>query len=292
MDEDPPLQSAPHDEDPLSTDELVAAFDAAQIEAADFPHRRHVKVAWALVRRYDAEEAFARLVIGIRGIATRAGRADAYHETITRAWFELIRQSDDLAHDPALFDKQLLRRYYSDARLAAGREEWLDPDLHPLELPPPAMPTTSLEAVLRRIPTAVAVLGTSADHTVHATTVSSFASVSREPALVSVCVANGSRTLDLLVHSTTFALSVLASDQREVAARFAEAERPPGLAQFHGVPHRLTDFGPVIDTAAAWLGCHVHALHECGDHHIVVGEVADADVSEQIPLVRHDGAYR
>src|SRR5262249_51724661 len=183
-----------------STDKLVDSFEAGEIDTSDFPHERHVRVAWGLAQRYEPDDAFRRLVAGIRGIAARAGRPDAYHETITRAWFELIASAEQLDRSPELFDKSLLRRYYSPERLAAGRERWLEPDLHPLGLPPPdSKPEQAdVRAALRRIPTGVAVLAARGNGTVHATTVSSITSVSREPALVSVCLANDSRAFGLV----------------------------------------------------------------------------------------------
>jgi flavin reductase (DIM6/NTAB) family NADH-FMN oxidoreductase RutF len=274
-------------------DTLLSGFEAGQIDASEFPHERHVRVTWALAQRYPPDEALRRLIAGIRGIATRAGHPDAYHETVTRAWFELIASADDLDHHPELFDKNLLGRHYSPERLALGREHWQEPDLHPLRLPAPEQPPlqTDLAAVLRRVPTAVAILAAHAGDTVRATTVSSITSVSRDPALVGVCLANGSRTLDLVRSAQSFALSVLAADQDDLAARFAEAERPAGPGQFAGVPHHLSPSGPVIDAAAAWIGCSVHSIHRCGDHHIVLGEVDLAVGTDRNPLVRHDGAY-
>ena len=135
-------------------DKLVTTFEAGKIDNSDFPHERHVRVAWGLAQRYEREDAFQRLVAGLRGIAARAGRPDAYHETITRAWFELIASADQLDAYPELFDKSLLRRYYSPDRLAAGRGRWLEPDLHPLGLPPPDSPPEPMDvkAALRRIP--------------------------------------------------------------------------------------------------------------------------------------------
>jgi flavin reductase (DIM6/NTAB) family NADH-FMN oxidoreductase RutF len=249
-----------------------------------------VRVCWALSRRYSRDEAYRRLVAGIRDIAHRAGRPDAYHETITRAWFELVASAGRPDEWPELFDKSLLGRYYSPARLAAGREEWLEPDLHPLRLPPPPHPSRPA-GVLRRIPVAVAVLATHADGVVHATTTSSLSSVSDEPALVSVCLRSGSRTLALVRRAGRFALSILAADQEPLALGFADPGRPAGTAQFADVPHELSEFGPRLSEAAAWLGCTVHAVHACGDHHIVVGAVAEAGSLERRPLVRHDGAY-
>jgi hypothetical protein len=118
----------------MKVNELLSSFEAGTLGNADFPHEAHVRVTWELTRRYEREEAFRRLVAGIRGIAARAGRPDAYHETITRAWFELITSVSDLADHSELLDRRLLDRYYSPGALAAGREHWVEPDLRPLHL--------------------------------------------------------------------------------------------------------------------------------------------------------------
>lgn len=117
---------------------LLTAFEAGRVDNAGFSHARHVQVAWMLSRRYPPAEALEKLTAGIRGIATRAGHPQAFHHTMTRAWFELIASVDDPEDHPELFDKTLLRRYYSGERLAAGREVWLEPDMAPLYVGPPA----------------------------------------------------------------------------------------------------------------------------------------------------------
>jgi hypothetical protein len=113
---------------------LLDDFEAGRIAGSAFPHERHVLVAWSLSRRYRHEEAFARLAAGIQGIAARAGVPGKYHETLTRAWFELVAQAESLDDHPELLDRSLLARYYSPERLEAGRHEWLEPDLEPLVL--------------------------------------------------------------------------------------------------------------------------------------------------------------
>jgi hypothetical protein len=115
---------------------LLDDFEAGRIPGSAFPHERHVRVAWGLSRRYPREEAFARLAEGIRGIASRAGVPGKYHETMTRAWFELTAQAESLDAHPELLNRSLLARYYSPERLEAGRHEWLEPDLQPLALAP------------------------------------------------------------------------------------------------------------------------------------------------------------
>ena len=115
---------------------MLADFEAGRIPGSAFPHERHIRIAWGLSRRYPHEEAFARLAEGIRGIAARAGVPGKYHETMTRAWFELVAQAETLDAHPELLDRSLLARYYSPDRLDAGRNEWLEPDIEPLLLVP------------------------------------------------------------------------------------------------------------------------------------------------------------
>jgi flavin reductase (DIM6/NTAB) family NADH-FMN oxidoreductase RutF len=225
-------------------------------------------------------------------MTSRAGRPEAYHETITRAWYELIAGVDDLGNAPELFDKRLLGRFYSPGRLAAGRDRWLEPDLHPLTLSAPSQPSVDLRSILRQIPTAVAVVASRTPETAHATTICSLTSVSSDPALINVCLSNGSRTLELVRVASSFAVSVLASDQATVADHFADRNRGRGRDQFRSVPHRLSTYGPVLDDATSRVGCTVHAIHECGDHHIVVGEVAETETTAGHPLLRHQGEYR
>jgi hypothetical protein len=119
---------------------LTEAFEAGTIDPSRFRHQDHVLVARGLAERYGHDEGLRRMVVGIRGMTSRAGRPQAYHETITRAWYELIATVDDLASAPELFDQHLLGGFYSPERLAAGRERWTEPDLHPLRLPAPDRP--------------------------------------------------------------------------------------------------------------------------------------------------------
>jgi hypothetical protein len=111
----------------MTDEELLDSFERGELQAADFPHERHLRVALLLAREPDG---LARLAAGIRGIATRAGRPERYHETMTRAWFELVAAAGELR--PELYDQGLLARYYSPAVLESGRGRWVEPDLHRL----------------------------------------------------------------------------------------------------------------------------------------------------------------
>jgi hypothetical protein len=121
-------------DDGLSDDELLLAFESGALTGSDFPHESHVRVTWLLVQRDGREAAYDTVAAGIRDIARRAGRPGVFHETITRAWFELIAAAPTLGAHPELFDRGLLRGYYSAEALACGRRHWVEPDIAPFEL--------------------------------------------------------------------------------------------------------------------------------------------------------------
>jgi hypothetical protein len=121
----------------ISFDDLLDAFQAGAIDGSEFRHEHHVRVAWGLARHYGREAGLRRMIAGIRQMGARAGHPEAYHHTITRAWFELIADAEDLAEGSILFDRKLLSRYYTPERLSEGREGWVEPDLCPLRLPAP-----------------------------------------------------------------------------------------------------------------------------------------------------------
>ena len=118
-----------------------------------FGHRQHVQLTWLAVRRYGMPAAIRLVSDGIRRTARYAGAPQKYHETISRAWVELVAhhaighpargashpagQEADFATfaaaNPLLLDKRLLTRFYRPATLAtpAARTSWVEPDRAP-----------------------------------------------------------------------------------------------------------------------------------------------------------------
>jgi flavin reductase (DIM6/NTAB) family NADH-FMN oxidoreductase RutF len=119
---------------------------------------------------------------------------------------------------------------------------------------------------------------------------SSFASVSLDPPLVSVCVAHSSTTWPVLRQAERFGVSVLAHDQ-EYAGRRLSAR---GVDRFATLDWRVTDDGAVLlGGAAAWLDCSVEQEVRAGDHDIVVLRVHALDADHHIgPLVFHASRFR
>ena len=114
---------------------------------------------------------------------------------------------------------------------------------------------------------------------------SSFTSVSLDPALVSVCVANTSTTWPKLAKLERLGLSVLAGDHAPIARALASKTGD----RFGGVDWTATDSGAVfVHGATLWLECAPFQRVAAGDHEIVVLQiVALAMYPDVAPMVFH-----
>ncbi|MET9022135.1 flavin reductase family protein [Actinopolymorpha sp. NPDC004070] len=148
-------------------------------------------------------------------------------------------------------------------------------------------------STMARFATGVTVVTTCLDGVDHAMTASAFTSVSLSPPLVLVCVEKIARFHPAVLAAGTWAVSVLTFDAHEVASRLARRGRPL-QGQLDGIPvHRGLTGAALLSAAAAWLECRTVAVHDGGDHSIVVGEVvgADAPADPAPALVYYAGGY-
>ena len=61
---------------------------------------------------------------------------------------------------------------------------------------------------------------------------------------------------------------------------------------FDGVDYKLSENGaPLLRNTLAWFECRTDNVHDCGDHHIIIGEVVDYGSNEGEPLMFYDGQY-
>ena len=131
----------------------------------------------------------------------------------------------------------------------------------------------------------------------HAMTVSEFVSVSLEPPLVLFCTEKIARFHDEVVAAGVWAVSILAADA-EKTARWLGAQGRPPAGPLDGVAHRPgpVSGAPLLDGALATLECVTDAVHDGGDHTIVVGRVtavARPPAADQSgPLVHYAGTFR
>ncbi len=121
-------------------------------------------------------------------------------------------------------------------------------------------------------------------------TVNSFTSVSLDPPLVLFCLDRAAESLQAFLDSESFTVTMLAEDQREVSSNFAlrpTAERWDGVSTA-----ALVSGSPVIRGGLAALDCARHAVHDGGDHVILVGRVLSIQSrADGRPLLYFRGAY-
>lgn len=118
-------------------------------------------------------------------------------------------------------------------------------------------------------------------------TANSFSSLSLDPPLVLWSPAKASQRYPVLVAARHYAIHVLGADQSDISRRFVR-----GGAGFDGLAHAANDEGvPVIAGCLARFDCAQHALHDGGDHTIVVGRVLRFALNEGAPLVFSGGRY-
>ena len=142
--------------------------------------------------------------------------------------------------------------------------------------------------VLGHLPTGVTVVTANGVDGPVGMACNSVSSVSLEPPLISLCPARTSETWRALRERGRFCVNVMANHHEAATRAFARK----GVDRFAGIAHHPRAGGPALDDAVAWLDCEIHAVHEAGDHLIVVAEVVALDARPDVaPLVFFRGGY-
>ena len=121
-------------------------------------------------------------------------------------------------------------------------------------------------------------------------TVQSFCSVSLHPPLVLVCPSKTSTSWPSIATAGAFCVNVL-SEEQEACSRVLSRS---GTDKFSTVAYDLTPatLSPRIIGASAWLDCEISAIHDGGDHHVVIARVVDLDADHTArPLTFWRGSY-
>ncbi len=129
-----------------------------------------------------------------------------------------------------------------------------------------------------------------ADGTPIGLTANSFTSLSLDPPLLLVCVANTAGSAPVLREAEHFAVNLLQVSQQAASNRFAGK----GEDRFAATAWSPGETGmPLIDGALGAFECKRHAIHDGGDHFILVGEVVRAQFEpRRDPLLYFRGKYR
>jgi flavin reductase (DIM6/NTAB) family NADH-FMN oxidoreductase RutF/DNA-binding IclR family transcriptional regulator len=144
--------------------------------------------------------------------------------------------------------------------------------------------------VLGQYPTGVCIVtATTSDGAPAGLAVGSFTSVSLDPPLVAFLPAKSSTSWPKMRSVGSFCVNVLAADQDQVCRAFAVA----GGDKFAGLTWRPAESGaPILDGVLAWIDCDLDAIHEAGDHEIVLGRVRALEIERPaLPLVFFQGGY-
>lgn len=150
---------------------------------------------------------------------------------------------------------------------------------------------TDLRFVLGHFATGITVVtGRGEDRRPCAITVNAFTSLSLDPPLILYCLDRSAFHFDVFSNAKAFAVNILSEDQQVLSERFAsEADD-----DFPDLPvTELATGSPVLVGCLAALDCQTYAIHEAGDHLIVVGHVrALKKPHEAQPLTYFRGRYR
>jgi 3-hydroxy-9,10-secoandrosta-1,3,5(10)-triene-9,17-dione monooxygenase reductase component len=117
----------------------------------------------------------------------------------------------------------------------------------------------------------------------------SFAALSLDPPLVLFCPSRTSATWPRIARAGHFCANVLTAGQRDLARVFGTA----GADKFAGLTWSPSASGaPVLAGVLTWVGCEVEAVHEAGDHYVVLGRVTElGPVGTEAPLLFYRGRY-
>ncbi len=144
--------------------------------------------------------------------------------------------------------------------------------------------------VFRRHPAGVAVVTADAGRGPAGVTVTSLASLSAEPPLLSFGISATASTWPHLRDAGTAVVHLLGAAHAELARTFATS----GIDRFAAPTRwgRLPTGEPVLDGAATWLRISLEHRHPVGGSRLVIGRVEEAGLAETGgPLLYHDGGY-
>ena len=150
--------------------------------------------------------------------------------------------------------------------------------------------TRAFRQALGCFPTGVAVVTMSEQGSRHkGITVNSFTSVSLDPPLVLWCIDRRSDRFEAFTQAPAYTISLLGTIHEEVSARLAKQ----GSHSLDGIDLIETAMGPPgLADALAIFECESEAVHQGGDHAILVGRVVRfAKRKAGAPLVFFQGRY-
>ncbi len=148
-----------------------------------------------------------------------------------------------------------------------------------------------LKQVMRNWTSGVAIISSHFQGDYHGMTVNSFTSVSVEPPIIVVTLANNTRTCKLVKHSHVLGVTILSSMQKEISDRFA-GKLAENENRFQNIEtFTLSNESPLISGGLGWLNCNVVNEIDLGHSTLFIAEVMDVKIESGDPLLYHDREY-
>lgn len=135
----------------------------------------------------------------------------------------------------------------------------------------------TIGAAIGRIPGGCSILTATDGEHATGVLVSWVQQASFEPLAITVCLKRGRSVNELVDGSGRFVLNVIGEDVGPMLKHFGKGFTPEEDA-FAGLAVRATDFGPIIESCVAFLGCRVIERMSVGDHEVYAAEVMAANV--------------
>ena len=124
----------------VRNEEVIHRFESGSVDS--FHHADHVRLAFAYLNQYPVLQALEKFASALKSFAASRGKTQLYHETITHAYFFLIRERmarcaavgwEEFAHqnsDLLQWKDGILNRYYQETTLKSdlARKVFVFPD--------------------------------------------------------------------------------------------------------------------------------------------------------------------
>lgn len=150
---------------------------------------------------------------------------------------------------------------------------------------------TILRQTFGHFPSGVAAIATEIDGAREVIVASSFSvGVSLDPALALFSVQKTSATWPKIARGNTIGVSILNAEQDQLCRQLAGKNRDGRLQDV--ATETLSGGAIIINNAAAWFECSIYAVHEAGDHDVVIFQIHDLGMEQDVsPLVFHGSRF-
>lgn len=154
----------------------------------------------------------------------------------------------------------------------------------------PTAEGVQFRAAMRQLAAGVAVVTTLDDGLRYGITATSAASVSEDPALISVGINKQSWICEALMRSRIFCISILGVSQIGIAKAFSTMPRERRFDA--GEWQTLATGAPALTGALAVFDCEIFTSIEVKTHHLVIGQILTTRIADSAaPLIYRDRRY-